>query len=442
MKKVLLSLFVFLFVAGTANSQEDGAKLAKKAAKSLTSYNISPSTNSAKLTEAKDQIEEALKLPDAQALSSAWMTKAEIYSTMLQKDLALQQINPKAPFTGDNDALVAFEAYKKVYEITTSKSEKKEAVKGIADVQGSLINIGVAKYGNKEYEKTFLSFRASVEAHDILAENGQKSHLEDPKSLEEQIYFTGLTASLSDRCKDAVIYYERLYKSGNASAAVYEGLYTCQTKLGDAAAANKVLSEGRKKYPDDPALLFAEINEYLKAGKLNELTGRLQQAIEQEPENIGLYVTLGNIYDNLYQAALKDKDEAKAAEYFELAKKSYSDALAKKPDHLDANYSLGALYYNKAAARTQEMNALPEDYSSAGIAKMKSMRDDIMALFDKALPYFQKAEMADPSDLNTLIALNEIYARKDDEKMMPIIKKRLDTVKDGGKNPDSHFKNQ
>jgi len=151
---------------------------------------------------------------------------------------------------------------------------------------------------------------------------------------------------------------------------------------------------------------------------------------------------LGNIYDNLYQSASKDKDDAKAKEYFDLAKKTYSDALAKNPNQLDANYSLGALYYNKAAARTQDMNALPEDFSSDGLAKMKVIRDEVMGLFEKALPFFQKAESIDPNDLNTLIALNEIYAREDDEKMSPVIKKRLDVVKEGGKNPDSYFKKQ
>src|SRR5262249_18183745 len=126
--------------------------------------------------------------------------------------------------------------------------------------------------------------------------------------------------------------------------------------------------------------------------------------------------------------------------YFTLAKGNYSTALSKNQDNVDANYSLGALYFNKAAVRTQEMNALPEDFSSAGLKKMESMKNEVMGLFDQALPYFQKAESVDHNDMNTLIALNEIYARKDDEVVSPEIKKRLDTVKGGGKNTSSYFK--
>jgi len=68
--------------------------------------------------------------------------------------------------------------------------------------------------------------------------------------------------------------------------------------MGDKSGAGSILSEGREKFPNDAGLLFAEINLYLKDGRLNELTARLEQAIEQEPNNVSLYVTLGNVYDN------------------------------------------------------------------------------------------------------------------------------------------------
>lgn len=440
MKKVLFTLFVLFLVVGVSTAQVDGAKLAKSAGKALTSYNIDPSGNANKLNEAKDKIAQALQTAEGQALPTAWLTKADIFNTILQKDMAMRIVDPKAPLSGDNDALVAFNAYKKGYELATKKYHKSDAVKGIGEVQGHLINIGVAKYEAKEYEKSFLSFRASLESHEILKETNKTSLLDDPKQLEDQVYFTGLIASMADRCSDAVKYYDKLYKAGTENTAVYEGLYNCKIKMGDETGASMILSEGRKKFPNDPVLLFAEINAYLKAGKLDELTGRLEQAIEQEPENVSLYVTLGNVYDNLYTSASQEKDDVKAKEYFASAKDNYSMGLEKNPDHLDANYSLGALYYNRAAARTVEMNALPEDFSAAGLKKMKIIRDEIMGLFDQALPYFKKAESIDPNDVNTLIALNEIYARKDELVLYKEFKTRLDTVRDGGKNESSYFK--
>lgn len=440
MKKLLVFLFNFLFLAAFVQAQEEGAKLAKQAGKALTSYNIDPTNNAAKLDEAKTKINQALQIADAQALSSAWITKGDIYNTFLQRDMVKKQFDPNAQLSGDNDALEAFNGYKKGYELTTKKFEKSDAIKGINEVQGHLINIGVTKYEAGEYEKAFFSFKAALESHDILKANTQKSLLDEKEQYDNQVYITGLAAQLAKRPADAIGYYETLYKAGTDKPAIYEGLYNIKSEQGDEAGADKILEEGRKKFPDDPGLLFAEINSYLKKGKLEDLISRLKQAIAQEPNNVQLYVTLGNIYDNLYQRELQAKNDTKSEEYFNLAKQQYIDAQAKEPKNVDAVYSLGALYYNKAAFRTQELNALPEDFSAAGIKKYETLKNEVMALFDQSLPYFQKAESMNPNDMNTLIALSEIYARKDEAELAGEFKKRMEVVKDGGKNETSYYK--
>lgn len=127
MKKILFPFMGFLLLAGFIQAQEDGAKLAKQAGKALSAYNIDPVANAAKLDEAKQKIDEALKMPDAQAQASAWLTKGDIYNTLLMKDMAKRMVpgNEKAPLTGDNDALEAFEGYKKAYDNPTAKNMKK-----------------------------------------------------------------------------------------------------------------------------------------------------------------------------------------------------------------------------------------------------------------------------------------------------------------------------
>jgi len=439
MKKSLVFLLGFLFLATYTQAQEEGAKLAKQAGKALTSYNIDPTNNAAKLEEAKTKINQALQFPDAQALSSAWITKGEIYNTTLQRDMVKRQFTPDAPLTGDNDALEAVTAYMKGYELTTKKYEKSDAIKGITDGQGHLINIGVTKYEAGEFEKAFFSFKAALQSHEVLKANGQKSLLDEKEQYDNQVYITGLAALLAKRTDDAVKYYEMLYNAGTDKPAIYEGLYNIKSEKGDEAGADKILVEGRKKFPEDAGLLFAEINSYLKKGKLEDLTDRLKQAIAQEPNNVHVYVTLGNVYDNLYQREQQAKNVAKAEEYFNLAKKQYSDAQAKDPKNVDAVYSLGALYYNKAAFRTQELNALPEDFSSAGMKRYETMKNELMALFDESLPYFRKAETLNPNDMNTLVALSEIYARKDEYELAGEFKKRIEVVKGGGKNEKSYF---
>lgn len=422
-------------------AQDDGPKLAKQAGRALTSYNINPSDNADKLEEAKSKIDRAIEVAEVQEDASAWITRGEIYNTIIQREAARMMIDTSAHFSGDNDALVAFRSFQQGYNRAKKDYQRADAVKGAGEVQGHLINIGVTKYERGEYEKAFQSFEAALQCHDMLKAQDKKSLLDEPAQLDNQVYITALAAQLAERNAEAEKYYQQLYRAGTDKPAVYEGLYNLKVATGDQAAADKILAEGRAKFPKDPGLLFAEINIYLKKGKLEDLISRLRQAIEQEPTNESLYVTLGSVYDNLYQREVEAKNTAKANEYFEAAKTEYNRALKINPKNADAIYSIGALYYNKAAARTLELNALPQDdFSAAAMKKYETMRDEIMALFDQALPYFQKAEALNPNDLNTLIALSEIYARKDDTEKTTELKKRMETVKNNGKNSSSFFK--
>jgi len=152
-------------------------------------------------------------------------------------------------------------------------------------------------------------------------------------------------------------------------------------------------------------------------------------------------VTLGNVYDNLYQREITAKNEAKSKEYFDQAVQNYSEASRIDPKNANALYSMGALYYNKAALLTQELNSLPEDFSAAGMKKYNGIKEQITGLFDQSLPFLKKAESLDPNDLNTIIALSEIFARKDELELMKEFKSRLDTIKGGGKVSTPYFKN-
>lgn len=447
MKKVLFSLAAYLFITFPANAQEDGAKLSKSAGKALAAYNQDPAGNKSKLVEAMAKIDQGLQTPEGQALASAWIIKGDVYSTRLQNELALQQINPSTKLSGDNDALEAFNAYKTAYEKPEAKKyEKEEAVDGIVPIQGHVINIGVTKYNAKEYEKAFLSFNASLEAHEILKANKKKSALDDPKDYDEQVFFTGFMASLSKRCNDAIRYYEILYKKGTDNVSVYEGLYNCKLEMKDEAGAAKILEEGRKKFPEESSLLFAEINYYLNQGKLGELTGRLEQAIKKEPDNVSLYRTLGDVYNNLFTALLEDSTKTKEQkagklkEYADLAKANFKVAVEKEPNNADANYSLGALLYNETNILAQEMNATDFN-TSAGQKRYKELKSQMLVGVDEAIKYFQKAESIAPSDQSTLAALVQAYGRKEDDVLYMEFKKRLDVVKKGGTNAESYFKN-
>ncbi|MDO8366871.1 MAG: hypothetical protein Q7T20_08755 [Saprospiraceae bacterium] len=447
MKKVIYALLGILLSIGTAQAQEDAAKLAKSAGKSLAAYNQDPSGNSSKLAEAKTKIDQALEAPEAQALASAWLIKGDVYSTRLQNEMAMQSVNPNAKLSGEDDALVAFNAYKMAYENPEAKKyEKGQAIDGIGVTQSLLINIGVGKYNAKDYDNAFLSFKASLEAHDLLKAANKKSVLDDPKEYNDQIFFTAFLGSLAKRYSDALPFYETLYNKGTDSIAVYEGLFNIRTELKDEAGALKILQEGRKKFPEESSLLFAEINYFISKGRLSELTGSLEQAIKKEPDNASLYRALGDIYNNLFTVLLEDSTQTnvqkapKIKEYADAAKKNFKIALEKEPNNLDFNYSFGALLYNETNLIAQEMNATSFS-TAAGQKRYKELKTQMAVDVDEALKYFRKAESLDPNDPNVLAALVQAYSRIEDDALYMEFKKRIEVVKKGGTNSSSYFKN-
>jgi len=218
-----------------------------------------------------------------------------------------------------------------------------------------------------------------------------------------------------------------LADEGYEHALVYEALFNIKSEA-NAEEGLKYLEMGRTKFPDDTGLLFAEINHYLKSGQLEILTDKLKVAIEKEPNNTTVYNTLGNVYDQLYQSEDKAGNTAKSKEYFDLAYDYYSQALGIDDKNFDATYSIGALYYNKAASYTDKINELSNDFSAAGTKKYDAMKAEMDAQFEKAKPYFITAEQLNPKDGNALIALKEIYARSNDFEKVNEYKAKIEAL--------------
>jgi tetratricopeptide (TPR) repeat protein len=142
----------------------------------------------------------------------------------------------------------------------------------------------------------------------------------------------------------------------------------------------------------------------------------------------------------LYQKSEAAGDKVKAEEYFNESLNYYNQGIAKDAKNVDAIYSVGALYYNRAAVLTQKLNKLADDYSKDGLKKYQDMRAQVFEQFEKALPFFKKAENLDPNDTNTLIALKEIFAKKDQLDISKALKERLENVQAGKKNETPYFK--
>ncbi len=446
MKKLSIALFALLFLAVTAYSQ-DFKDYYKDAKRAIGNYNMDQTNNADQLGEAVVNIDAAMDTEEGKMDSRAWALKGEIYNTIASQIVLNKQTGlglSELPQVND-PAFEAYNAYQKALETAEKKYQTKDAIKGLQAVQSNLSNMGIYAYENSNFEEAFRNFNAALEVHEMLKQNGESSSLDAEEDLNNQKYITGLAALGTNNMDVAEEMFTDLYESGFAKPAVYEALYKVNAE-DDMDAAYEYLEKGREQYPEDVSLLFAEINHYLKKGELNELITKLEEGIAAEPNNASLYSVMGNVYDQLYQKSLEAGDEEKAQEFFGKALDYYKQAQEVsikngQGKNFDATYSMGALYYNKAAALTQEMEKIADDYSKEGMKKYEAMREEVFNQFEKALPYFKEAEKINPNDVNTLVALKEIAAKTDDLELSNVFKERLDRVQAGETLKDSYYEN-
>jgi hypothetical protein len=409
MKKLFFIVLTIFVVASVANAQ-DAKKALKNASKDLTKYYQDPVNNGTLLDAALKSVNAAFEDATVAADPESFLTKATIYKEIANSEFAFSGINPNFKIKTLDAGIQAYNAFMKLKEIAIKKNHAKDALTGLSDVEGILSRCGAAYFDKQDYLSAFKNFNTMMAVSKLLKENKMKSSLDLPEDFNNIQYYTALTGYYG-KANEAELMpiLDDMFKAGTDKAVVYEALYNFK-KEKDEAGALAVLEAGRKKLPEETSILFAEINHYLGKGNLDVLIDKLKSAISKEPKNVSLYTTLGNVYDQL---SVKEKaNPTKHAEYFKNAMDYYNQAIAIDDKNATAVYSIGALYYNKAASYTTEINKLANDLSAAATKKYDALKAEMMSEFEKALPFFIKSEQIDPKDKNSLIALKEIYARK------------------------------
>ncbi len=436
MRKFILFLFIGLFVCPAVSFSQDADESFKQAKKLKFSYSQGGS-DADKLLEAKTNIDAAvagISSFDEKKAPSVYQEKGEIYNLLAasQPDTKKEAAIP----------LGAKEAFMNAYNKATKGYHKKDAMQGMAETAGHLNSAAGQAYKEEKYEDAYKCFKGMLDINDVLTENKFGAiPIPTEEKYNEIAFFAAISAQSGGMKEASRPLFEKLKAANYDNPYVYEALF--DFKLGeDETEALKMLDEGRAKYPKDLGLLYAEINYYIQNQKLDDLIGKIKDAIAQDPENVSLYTSLGSVYDNLSQRRIEEGNEEQAQEYFNNALDYYGQALEKEGDNVDALYSIGVLYYNKAAGLSEEMVALQDDLSKEGMRKYEAKKSEMLSLFDKALPYFKRAEIINPNDRNTLIALKEIFAKRggvEDLKISGEFKKRLEIIEAGGSNESSYY---
>lgn len=405
--KYLMYVCSFLFLALGANAQAD--QDLKAAKKKLKKYYLDPS-NTEVLNEAKTAILSAVADPGIAGDVSAWITQGKIFNELANEEFKSKSIDPSHTILNRDAPVMAANALMKAYGMTEKKADRKDILKSLSEAETHVNNFAIYAYQDQNFGDAFSNFDSSIKLADFLSASGATSRLAEGTFYDEQVLYAAVSGYNAEPKGDVKPHLLKLYEKGSNEPFVYEGLYGIAAEEGDENAIS-YLEKGRELFPDDTGLLFAIINHYLTSGNLEPLTSQLDAAIQAEPDNVSVYTTSGNVYDQLAQQSRKNGDETGAEGHFAKAMSYYTEALSRDANNFEANYGIGQMYYNKAADLVPALNTLSEDYSKEGIGKYDALKGKMDGLFGEALPYFEKSEAANGGDLNTIIALKEIHAR-------------------------------
>lgn len=336
---------------------------------------------------AASYIEQAIENPKANVKNKTWRYRGEIYLN-ISKDSTL--------FAAFPDALtIAKDSYMKAKELDTKGSYAQECQIGLGQVQMAASNAGITQYNTGDFGRAggFFDLSAEIasafEATDTMALYNSALCYEKAGNVELAVARYQACADIQYQVPNVFLFISNLYRTS-----------------GQEDLALQTLADARKAYPREQSLIIEELNIYLTNEEFDKAKENLALAAEQDPTNEILWFSLGSVLDNLGNA-----DEAIEA---------YLKALEVKADYFDANYNLGALYFNQAVQGINEANDMwkPRMTKTESDAQ-KKLEDDAKALFATAKPYLEAAHAVDADDVETIRSLRDVYARTgDDDKLL------------------------
>jgi len=153
-------------------------------------------------------------------------------------------------------------------------------------------------------------------------------------------------------------------------------------------------------------------------GKFIKVKQMWNPKVDLTEQKINVYMALGGVYTGIYEV---DKTKNKSDWY---RAKAYFDKVLKiNPDHINGNYNMGILYYNKAV---NFINAKEYDID---LVALSDIQDTSIILFKRSLPFMETALELEPENENTLVGLSGIYFALNEIEKSNAIKERLEKLK-------------
>ena len=388
MKKVSVLLLIVLPMA----------LFAQKAPKPNVNKAIN-SWKSGKIQEAKEMIDICDVDPKLSLDAKTWFYKGLIYTSIdTTSDQSVKAL-------ASNSFETALASFAKADELNKdSKAElfytdisgfpvlKAQVMQYLANYY---LNVGASAYQEDDLEGALMNF-----------ERTQKI---SPNDTTAYFYAGFIAQSLEDHDKAIKNLTKYNELGGNTPDAYSMIINTYSGEKEDKQKALEITQEAKKRFPANPDFPKVEIGLLIDLNQIDAARTNLITEVSKDPGNKTLHFYLGYVNSKL--------------EKFEEAKVNFTDALKVDPMYFEAQYYLAQIYLIDADKIKQEMNNL--GISEADKKKKLQLDKVLVEKYKIAMPYWEKAEKLDPSDVEVLDKLSVIYYYLGEDTKAARVEKRL-----------------
>ena len=201
-------------------------------------------------------------------------------------------------------------------------------------------------------------------------------------------------------------------RSPSKTAEIVKNIALIYVSQGENEKALGAMADARSENPDDIGLLLSEANVYLKMGNREKFKALMEEATEKDPNNAELQYNLGVL-------AAEGGDSEQAIKYYE-------KALAINPNYVDAYNNLAVVILAGEAKIVEQMNSLGT--SRADNLKYDELKESRTQIYNKAIPYLEKALELKNTNLDAAKTLMNIYSALGETDKFKAMRTRIEEI--------------
>ncbi len=411
MRKTLLTASLFLLAFSTAFAQKSLVNKAWSQAK----------MEEPNFKQARADIQEALANEETFSDAKTWYVAGNIEQRFFDKENSQLQLGLSAKESEMYSALSnGYKYYLKAVALDTLPNKKgKVKPKHLKNIRKDLllnsdgyIQGGVYYFNQKEYKKAYDIWDIFLQIRDLpfMATEADKMPAD---SIYAMLEFNSALAAIQTGDHDmAIEALNRAKGNGYSQNDVYKYLVSEYEITKDTANLIATLQEGNELFKNE--MIEVEhsdgttsqqketfyslrlVNLYIFTNQYEKALGTIDAIIANDPENPELWNVKGQLYET----------EGNIDE----AIKCFEKAIAVRPDFAAALGNLGRMYFNSAIEKN---NRLSESIVNT-VDFNKAREAEVLPLYRKALPYYEKAHSLDPQEREYMVALRGIYYNLND----------------------------